>query len=96
MTRCPRPDGVEPQRKHRCELCPGKSLYITAGTVALRLVNDMATKGPLRARGRANCRSPVGGGLAVAAIGATATLVVHHRRVRMSRRWAAGGGQPLL
>jgi len=51
----PGPDGVEPQRKHRYELCPGKSLYITAGTVALTLVNDMTTKGPLRvARARQN------------------------------------------
>ena len=51
----PGPDGIEPQRKHRYDLCPGKALYVTAGTVALTLVNDMTTKGPLRvARARQN------------------------------------------
>ena len=33
---------------------PGQSLYITAGTVALTLVNDMATKGFCGARARQN------------------------------------------
>ncbi|KAH8058264.1 mannose-6-phosphate isomerase [Aureococcus anophagefferens] len=51
----PGPDGVEPQRKHQYELCPGKALYVTAGTIALNLATSDGCKGPLKvARARSN------------------------------------------
>eukprot|EP00629_Pelagomonadales_sp_RCC1024_P002932 CAMPEP_0119261320 /NCGR_PEP_ID=MMETSP1329-20130426/1431_1 /TAXON_ID=114041 /ORGANISM="Genus nov. species nov., Strain RCC1024" /LENGTH=488 /DNA_ID=CAMNT_0007260871 /DNA_START=156 /DNA_END=1619 /DNA_ORIENTATION=- len=51
----PGPDGREPQRKHQYDLCPGKSLYITAGTIALTLSTTSESSGPLKvARAREN------------------------------------------
>ena len=44
----PGPDGVEPMRKHQYDLCPGKSLYVTAGTIALKLMTAEGSKGALK------------------------------------------------
>ena len=44
----PGPDGEEPQRKNSYQLGPGKSLYISAGTIALKLACGENSKGPLR------------------------------------------------